>query len=67
MKVADPDQSLPRGKHMGTPTQPLTESERFKRCTVCCGYIDILDLAWVTDHDGPLPHPVPDGAQEFGR
>jgi hypothetical protein len=27
------------------------------------GYVDILDLAWVEDHDGPLPHPAQDAAQ----
>jgi hypothetical protein len=52
MKIADADQSFARGKYMGTSTQPLLEAERFKRCPVCGGYIDILDLSWVRDHEG---------------
>jgi hypothetical protein len=62
MKITDPDQSFPRGKYMGTSTLPLTEAERFKRCSACGGYIDILDLSWARDHEGPLPHPVQDRA-----
>jgi hypothetical protein len=63
MKIADADQSFPRGKYMGTSTGSLTEAGRFKRYRVYGGFIDILDLAWVEDHDGPLPHPVQDRAQ----
>ena len=63
MNVADPDQSFPRGKYMGTPTHPLTEAERFRRCPVCGDYVDILDLSWVKDHEGTLPHPARDGVQ----
>jgi hypothetical protein len=63
MNITDPDQSFPRGKCMGTPTRPLPEAERFKCCPACGGYVDILDLAWVEDHDGPLPHPAQDGVQ----
>ena len=63
MNIADPDQAMPRGVYMGTPSRPMCEAERFKRCPVCGGYIDILDLGWVTDHEGSLPHPVRDGVQ----
>jgi hypothetical protein len=63
MNITDPDQSFPRGKYMGRSTRPLTEAERFKRCAACGGFIDILDLAWVRDHEGPLPHPAQDRAQ----
>jgi hypothetical protein len=37
--------------------RPLIE-KGFKRCAACGGYVDILDLAWVEDHEGPLPHPT---------
>jgi hypothetical protein len=63
MKIAGPDQSFPRGKYMGTSTRPLIEAQRFKRCPICGGYVDILDLSWVSDHEGPMPHPVRDGVQ----
>jgi hypothetical protein len=63
MNITGPDQAFPRGKYMGTSTRPLIEAERFKRCPVCGGYVDILDLSWVKDHEGPLPHPVQDQAQ----
>jgi hypothetical protein len=49
---------------MGTsPGWPLTDATRFRRCRLCGGYIDILDLAWVQDHEGLLPHPVQDQVQ----
>jgi hypothetical protein len=63
MNITDPDQSFPRGIYMGTPSRPMCEVERFKRCPVCGGCVDILDLSWVTDHEGPLPHPVQDRVQ----
>jgi hypothetical protein len=63
MNIADPDQSFPRGKLMGSSSHPLTEAERFKRCPICGGHVDILDLSWVGDHEGPLPHPAQDRAQ----
>jgi hypothetical protein len=37
--------------------------EAFSLHKLCGGYIDILDLAWVQDHEGPLPHPAQDRAQ----
>jgi hypothetical protein len=49
---------------MGTSTRPLTEAERFKLCPICGGYVDILDLSWIENHEGPLlPHPAQDRAQ----
>jgi hypothetical protein len=39
------------------------EADRFKRCPICGGFVDVLDLAWVEDHEGPLPHPTQDRAQ----
>jgi hypothetical protein len=45
MKIADPNQSFPRGKFMDTSTWLLPDAERFKRCSVCGGYVDILDLS----------------------
>jgi hypothetical protein len=63
MKIADADQSFRRGKYMGTSSRPLTEAERFKRGQICGGYVDILDLSWVENHEVPLPHPVQDRAQ----
>jgi hypothetical protein len=57
------DEAFPRGKHMGTQSggPPMTEADRYKRCRLCGGFVDILDLAWVEDHEGPLPHPACDG------
>jgi hypothetical protein len=63
MKTVNPDQTFPRGQYMGTPRGPLTEADRFKRCHRRGGYVDILDLAWVEDHEGPLPHPAQDRTQ----
>jgi hypothetical protein len=63
MKIAEPDQSFPRGKYVGTSNRHLPEAERFRRCAACGGFIDILDLSWVEDHEGPLSHPAQDGAQ----
>jgi hypothetical protein len=64
MKIATLEDSFPRGEYMGTsPGWPLTDATRFRRCRLCGGYIDILDLAWVQDHEGLLPHPVQDQVQ----
>jgi hypothetical protein len=41
----------------------VSEAEHFFRCTACDGWIDLRDLAWVEDHEGPLPHPAQDGIQ----
>jgi len=63
LKIAIPDDPFPRGKYMGKPRGLLTEANRFRRCELCSGYVDILDLAWAQDHEGPLPHPAQDRAQ----
>jgi hypothetical protein len=63
VKIASIEVQFPRGKYMGTPFEPLTEASRFRRCELCHGYVDILDLAWVRDHEGPLPHPAQDRVQ----
>jgi hypothetical protein len=63
MKIASMDDPFPRGKYMGTSRGPLTAATRFRRCRLCGGYIDILDLAWVQDHEGLLPHPAQDRVQ----
>jgi hypothetical protein len=33
----------------------LREVEHFARCPVCGGYVDMRDLVWSEDHQGPLP------------
>jgi hypothetical protein len=65
MKIASLEDSFPRGTVMGKQiTGPLLrEADHFKRCQFCGGHIDILDLAWVEDHEGPFPHPGTGRAQ----
>jgi hypothetical protein len=65
MKVASIDDPIPRGKYIGTQTSgpPLSEAEHFRRCPLCGGLVDLRDLAWVRDHQEPLPHPSQDGIQ----
>jgi hypothetical protein len=41
----------------------VSEAENFFRCKICGGFIDARDLAWIEDHEGPLPHPAQDQAQ----
>jgi hypothetical protein len=41
----------------------VSEAEHYFRCKMCDGWIDGRDLAWVEDHEGPLPHPAQDQAQ----
>ncbi len=55
----------PRGKFIGERAdgRRVSEAEHFFRCTACDGWIDLRDLAWVEDHEGPLPHPAQDGIQ----
>jgi hypothetical protein len=36
---------------------PLDEGENYFRRDKCGGWFDARDLAWVEDHEGPLPHP----------
>jgi len=56
---------IQRGDVIGVQTGglPLTTATRFYRCETCSGYFDVLDLAAVNDHEGPLPHPVGDQRQ----
>jgi hypothetical protein len=39
----------------------VSEAENVFRCNICGGYLDARDLAWIEDHEGPLPHPAQDG------
>jgi hypothetical protein len=47
------DEAFPRGKHMGTQSDgpPMREADRRERCSLCGGFVAILDLAWVEDHE----------------
>jgi hypothetical protein len=67
MKAADLDETFLRRRHMGTQTSgsPMIDADRFKRCPLCGGFVDILDLAWIGDHEGSLPHPA--RRREFDR
>ena len=62
MKVASLDEAFARGKYMGTQNSglPMTEADRFERCPICGGFVDVADLAWVEDHEGPLRYPLSD-------
>ncbi len=55
----------PRGTVLGerADRRRVREAEHFFRCKACGGYFDARDLAWVKDHEGPLPHPACDQAQ----
>jgi hypothetical protein len=63
--IMDIDEPRPRGTVIGRQVSgpPLSEAEHFKRCPICHGYVDMRDLIWLGDHQGPLPHPVCDQAQ----
>jgi hypothetical protein len=39
------------------------EVEHFFRYKACGGFIDARDLAWIEEHEGPVPHPARDQAQ----
>jgi hypothetical protein len=39
----------------------MREADRFQRCQLCGGYVDVFDLVWTQDHECPLPHPAQDG------
>jgi len=51
------DEPRPRGTVIGKQvTGPrLSEAEHFWKCSLCDGYVDMRDLAWVEDHEGPSP------------
>ena len=53
------DEPRPRGTCMGTraDARPVREADHYFRCKICGGFIDARDLAWVEDHEGPLPQP----------
>jgi hypothetical protein len=59
------DEPKPRGTFIGERVggPPLNEAENYFKCETCGGWFDARDLAWVEDHDGPLPHPAQDRAQ----
>jgi hypothetical protein len=65
LKMAIPSESLPRGKYMGQQVDgpPMRTADRFQRCQLCGGYVDVFDLVWTQDHEGPLPHAAQDGIQ----
>jgi hypothetical protein len=65
MKIASINDPFPRGTVIGRQVGGLTLSEagHFWKCPFCGGYFDARDLAWVEDHEGPLPHPAHDRPQ----
>jgi hypothetical protein len=62
MSIEEP---RPRGTALGERAdgRRVSEAEHYFRCKACDGWIDGRDLAWVEDHEGPLPHPAQDQAQ----
>jgi hypothetical protein len=56
MKMAIPNESLPLGKYMGRQVDgsPMREADRFQRCQLCGGYVDVFDLVWTQDHERPV-------------
>jgi hypothetical protein len=56
---------IPRGKYLGKRVggEPKNEAEHFFRCKECGGWVDMLDLGAVMDHECPLPHPPGDKRQ----
>ena len=56
---------LRRGEIIGqrVDREVTSEAEHFMQCPTCGGYFDMLDLAQVFEHEGPLPHPVQDKPQ----
>jgi len=59
------EEPRPRGMVLGERVDRLRvgEAYHFFRCKICGGYIDARDLAWIEDHEGPLPHPPQDQTQ----
>jgi hypothetical protein len=59
------EEPRPRGTVLGERADRLRVGEAFHyfRCKTCGGWIDARDLAWIEDHEGPLPHPAQDQAQ----
>jgi hypothetical protein len=56
------DEPRPRGTVLGerADRRRVREAEHYFRCKICG---DARDVAWIEDHEGPLPHPVQDGIQ----
>jgi hypothetical protein len=59
------DEPRPRGTVMGKQVAGprLREAGHFWKCALCGGYVDMRDVVWLEDHQGPLPHPAGDRAQ----
>jgi hypothetical protein len=41
----------------------LTEAKHFRKCPLCCGYVDMRDRVWIEQHQTALPHPACDRPQ----
>jgi hypothetical protein len=54
MKIANSDESFPRGKYMGTPRGPLTEASRFSRCERMVRYVGRQDSVALAPDFYPL-------------
>ena len=59
------EEPRPRGTVLGERAdgRRVREAEHFRRCPLCGGLVDLRDLAWVRNHQEPLPHPAQDGMQ----
>jgi hypothetical protein len=59
------EEPRPRGTVLGERADRLRvhEVEHFFRYKACGGFIDARDLAWIEEHEGPVPHPARDQAQ----
>jgi hypothetical protein len=58
------DEPRPRGTVLGKRVGgPVHEALHYFKCPLCGGYFDARDLAWVEEHQEPLPHPAQDRAQ----
>ena len=65
MSDRDPHPPLRRGQLIGKRVggKPKSEAEHYMQCKACGGYFDMRDLGQVSEHEGPLPHPVQDKLQ----
>jgi hypothetical protein len=64
MKIASLDDPIPRGTVFGERVgSQVHEALHFFKCTLCGGYFDARDWAWVQEHQEPLPHPAQDRTQ----
>jgi hypothetical protein len=64
-KIMPIDDPIPRGAFIGERVdgRRVHEADHYFKCPLCGGYFDARDLAWVEDHEGPLPHPAQDQVQ----